>query len=43
MFEELYYWMSNRLAKIKSNDNPSFNAYFLIGILQIFNIGTNVV
>jgi len=40
MFEELYYWMATRLSKIKSNDNPPFNAYFLIMILQIFNIGT---
>ena len=40
MFEELYYWMSTRLTKIKSNDNPSFNAYFLIMFLQGFNIGT---
>jgi hypothetical protein len=40
MFEELYYWMTTRLAKIKSNDNPPFNAYFLIMILQIFNIVT---
>ena len=40
MFEELYYWMSTRLEKIKTNDNPPFNAYFLIMILQSFNIGT---
>ena len=40
MFKELYYWMSTRLAKIKSNDNPPFNAYFIINVLQIFNIVT---
>jgi hypothetical protein len=40
MFEELYYWMYTRLAKIKSNGNPPFNAYFLIGFLQVENIGT---
>ena len=40
MFKEIYYWMSTRLAKIKSNDNPPFNAYFLIVILQSFNIET---
>jgi hypothetical protein len=40
MFEELYYWMYTQLSKIKSNDNPPQNAYFLIGILQTLNIGT---
>jgi hypothetical protein len=40
MFKELYYWMSNRLSNIPSNDNPDFNAYILIALLQIFNIGT---
>jgi hypothetical protein len=40
MFKELYYWMSSRLAKIKSNDDPPFNAYFVICFLQSFNIGT---
>lgn len=40
MFKELYYWMSTRLAKIKSNDDPPFNAYFVICFLQSFNIGT---
>ena len=40
MFNELYYWMSTRLAKIESNDNPPFNAYFVIIILQSFNLGT---
>ena len=40
MFQELYYWMTTRLAKIKSNDNPPLNAYFVICILQSLNIGT---
>ena len=40
MFQEIYYWMSTRLARIKSNDNPPFNAYFLICFLQAENIGT---
>jgi hypothetical protein len=40
MFDELYYWMYTRLTKIKSNDDPAFNAYFLIGFLQVANIGT---
>jgi hypothetical protein len=40
MFKEIFYWMSTRLAKIKSNDNPSLNAYFIICFLQSFNIGT---
>jgi membrane protease YdiL (CAAX protease family) len=32
--------MYTRLCKIKSNDMPALNAYFLIMILQAFNIGT---
>lgn len=40
MFKELYYWMCTRLAAIKSNDDPTFNAYFLICFLQAENIGT---
>jgi len=40
MFKELYYWMATRLSKIKSNDDPPLNAYFLIVIFQNFNIGT---
>jgi hypothetical protein len=40
MFEELYYWMYTQLSKIKSNDNPPQNAYFLMAILQSLNIGT---
>lgn len=40
MFEDFYYWMSSQLARIESNDDPPLNAYFVIGILQVFNIGT---
>jgi len=40
MFKEIYYWMTTRLSKIKSNDNPPFNAYFMICFLQGFNIET---
>lgn len=40
MFKELYYWMYMTLRKLKTNDTPAFNAYILICLLQIFNIGT---
>ena len=40
MFAEFYYWMATRLSKLPTNDNPSYNAYFLIMILQNFNIVT---
>jgi hypothetical protein len=40
MFEELYFWMTTRLAKIKSNGNPPRNAYLFIGLFQSFNVGT---
>lgn len=40
MFDEIYYWMYQYLRKIKTNDMPAFNAYLLICLLQIFNIGT---
>jgi hypothetical protein len=40
MFGELYYWMYQYLRKIKTNDTPSTNAYFLICLLQGFNIMT---
>lgn len=40
MFEELYYWMYLNLRKMKSNNMPAFNAYILICLLQIFNLGT---
>jgi hypothetical protein len=40
MFKELYYWMATQLSKIKSNNNPLLNAYFLIVIFQSFNCGT---
>jgi len=43
MFKELYYWMSTRLAKIESNDDPQFNGYFIICFLQSFNIGTLII
>ena len=40
MFKELYYWMYANLRNVKNNENPAQNAFFLICILQIFNIGT---
>jgi hypothetical protein len=40
LFGEIYYWMTTRLSKIPTNDNPPFNAYFLIAFLQSFNLGT---
>jgi hypothetical protein len=32
--------MTTRLSKVPANDNPPFNAYFLIAFLQSFNLGT---
>ena len=43
MFKELYYWMTTCLAKVKSNDDPPYNAYFVICFLQSFNIGTLII
>jgi hypothetical protein len=43
MFRELYYWMYLTLKKIKTNDTPAINAYFLICLLQGLNIETLVV
>jgi hypothetical protein len=43
MFRELYYWMYQYLRKIRTNDTPAINAYFLICLLQILNIGTLIV
>ena len=40
MFRELYYWMYMYLRRIKTNDTPAINAYFLICLLQGFNIET---
>jgi magnesium-transporting ATPase (P-type) len=43
MFRELYYWMYITLKKKNPNDMSEINAYFLICILQIFNIATIVI
>ena len=40
MFKELFYWMYRNLQKIRTNDTPVFNAYLLICVLQMANIGT---
>jgi ABC-type nickel/cobalt efflux system permease component RcnA len=40
MFKELYYWMYSYVKTIKSNDTPATSSYFLISLLQGFNILT---
>lgn len=40
MFNEIYFWMFTYLGRIKTNKTPAFNAYLIISILQIFNLGT---
>jgi hypothetical protein len=42
MFKELYYWLYELLKKIKSNDNPGFNAFIGISFFQCMNILTLV-
>jgi Na+/H+ antiporter NhaD/arsenite permease-like protein len=40
MFSELYYWLYTILKKIKTNDNPEFNAFLGISSLQYLNIAS---
>jgi hypothetical protein len=40
MFNELYYSLYEVLKKVKTNDNPGFNAYLGISSFQCFNIIT---
>ncbi|OJU51545.1 MAG: hypothetical protein BGN96_07915 [Bacteroidales bacterium 45-6] len=40
MFRELYYWLYELLKKVKTNDNPGFNAFLGISSFQCFNILT---
>jgi len=42
MFKELYYWLQELLKKIKTNDNPEFNAYIGITFFQCINVSTLV-
>ncbi len=38
MFAELYYWTYSILKKIKTNDNPEFNAFLGISSFQYLNV-----
>ena len=38
MFEELYYRLIELLKQLKTNDNPSFNAFIGISFFQYMNI-----
>lgn len=40
MFRELYYWLYELLKKIKTNDNPEFNAFIGISFFQCMNVLT---
>jgi hypothetical protein len=40
MFRELYYWLYELLKKIKTNDNPGFNAFIGISFFQCMNVLT---
>ena len=40
MFRELYYWLHELLKKIKTNDNPGFNAFIGISFFQCMNVLT---
>lgn len=40
MFNEIYFWMYFYLSKIKTNKDPAHNAFIIICVLQIFNLGT---
>jgi len=42
MFKELYYWLHELLKKIKTNDNPGFNAFIGISFFQCMNVLTLV-
>lgn len=42
MFKEFYYWLYELLKKIKTNDNPEFNAYLGISSFQFLNVLTLV-
>lgn len=38
MFRELYYLLIQTLKKVKTNDNPAFNAYIGISFFQGYNL-----
>lgn len=38
MYEELFYWMSDRLLRVKSNEAPYINALILLTLLQLSNL-----
>ena len=40
MFKELYYRLYELLKKVKTNDNPGFNAFIGISFFQCMNILT---
>jgi len=40
MFTELYYWTYSILKKIKTNDNPEFNAFLGISSFQYLNVAS---
>lgn len=42
MVNELYYWLYEYLKKIKTNDNPAFNAFIGISFFQGINVLTLV-
>jgi hypothetical protein len=38
LFKELYYWLYELLKKVKTNDNPGFNAYLGISFFECVNV-----
>jgi len=40
MFSELYFWLYEYLKKVKTNENPGFNAFIGISFFQGINILT---
>jgi len=40
MYNEIYFWLYTYLSRIKTNKTPAFNAYLILSVLHIFNLGT---
>jgi len=43
MLQEIYFWMTFYVKKIKTNDTPEFNSYLLMCVLVNANIWTIVI
>ncbi|RYX81480.1 hypothetical protein EON73_04795 [bacterium] len=39
MYQNAYYWIFQTLKKIKTNDQPAYNACLLVTLIQILNMG----